>query len=219
MTDPGHVDFKTFETRREASEALATALEKDLAAGIELKGMASLVVSGGSSPTGMFQALRKRSLSWQDVCVIPSDERDVPPDHPDRNEAMIRRELLGEEATTARLVSLIPPGDIPDHFDAVVLGMGDDGHTASLFPGSPDLPEALCSEHKLARLEVPRLGVYRISLTPRALLSSQKIYLLFFGSEKRLVCEQALRENDPLKLPVSIVLGQSRVPVAIYWAP
>ena len=219
MTDSGQVVFNTFETRKEASDALAAALEKDLAAGIKCNGKASLVVSGGSSPVCMFQALRTKALSWQDVCVIPSDERDVPLDHPDRNEAMIRRELLAEEATAAQLVSLIPPGDIPDRFDAVVLGMGDDGHTASLFPGSPDLPEALCSEHKLARMEVPQLGVFRISLTPGALLSSEKIYLLFFGSEKRHVFEQALRENDPMIFPVSIVLGQTRVPVAVYWAP
>lgn len=219
MTDSGHTDFKTFETRREASEALADMLEKDLAAGIKRNGRAALVVSGGRSPVGLFQALRTRALSWQDVCVIPSDERDVPLDHPDRNETMIQHELLTENATMAQLVSLIPPGDIPDHFDAVVLGMGDDGHTASLFPGSPDLPEALRSKHKLARLEVPRLGVYRVSLTPCALLSSQKIYLLIFGSEKRHVFEQALREIDPVTFPVSIVLGQTRVPVAVCWAP
>lgn len=219
MSDTGRPEFREFETRADASDALAEALGIDLARAVQAHGEASLVVSGGTSPVAMFHALREKMLPWQNVSVIPSDERNVALEHPDRNEAMIRRELLVDQAAHARLLSLLPPGDIPDRFDAVVLGMGDDGHTASLFPDSPDLRRALDSQAQLEQLEVPRLGARRISLTPRALLSSQKIYLLFFGQEKRQVYETALQENDINRYPVSIVLGQGQVPVTVYWAP
>ena len=208
-----------FGTRADASGALAQALENDLARAVQDRGEASLVVSGGTSPAAMFHALRKKMLPWHKVSVIPSDERNVALEHPDRNESMIRRELLAEKATHARLLSLLPAGDIPGRFDAVVLGMGDDGHTASLFPDSPDLHRALGSQAQLEQLEVPRLGASRISLTPHALLSSRKIYLLFFGPEKRRVYEAAVQENDVSRFPVSVVLGQDRVPVTVYWAP
>ncbi|MEE4217123.1 MAG: 6-phosphogluconolactonase [Xanthomonadales bacterium] len=219
MSDAGRPEFREFGTRTDASDALAQALETDLAEAVQDRGEAALVVSGGTSPATMFHALRKKVLPWHKVSVIPSDERNVALEHPDRNESMIRRELLAENAADAHLLSLLPAGDIPDRFDAVVLGMGDDGHTASLFPDSPDLHRALDSQAQLEQLEVPRLGASRISLTPCALLSSRKIYLLFFGREKRRVYEAALQENDINRFPVRIVLGQHRVPVAVYWAP
>lgn len=219
MSDAGQPEFREFETRADASDALAEALKNDLAWAVQDHGEASLVVSGGTSPAAMFHALREKMIPWKSVSVIPSDERNVALEHPDRNETMIRRELLVDQAADARLLSLLPPGDIPDQFDAVVLGMGDDGHTASLFPDSPDLQKALRSENQLERLEVPRLGACRVSLTPRALLSSQKIYLLFFGLKKRRVYEMALQDHDFDRFPVSVVLGQARVPVSVYWAP
>lgn len=219
MSDAGQPEFREFGTRADASDALAQALEIDLARAVQDRGEASLVVSGGTSPAAMFHALRKKMLPWRNVSVIPSDERNVALEHPDRNESMIRRELLVDQAADARLLSLLPAGDIPGRFDAVVLGMGDDGHTASLFPDSPDLSRALGSQAQLEQLEVPRLGASRISLTPCALLSSRKIYLLFFGPEKRRVYEAALQENDVNRFPVSVVLGQGQVPVTVYWAP
>jgi 6-phosphogluconolactonase len=132
---------------------------------------------------------------------------------------MIRRELLQGPAAAARLVSLIPPGAIPERFHAVVLGMGVDGHTASLFPGSPDLRAALESDDALQRLAVPGLEADRVSLTPRALLSSRRIDLLFFGEDKRAVFEQAERPGDPTEFPVRAVLEQDRAPVTVFWAP
>jgi 6-phosphogluconolactonase len=211
--------FRAFETRADAARALANELAGVLAAALERRGSAALVVSGGTSPVEMFHQLREHAIDWTNVTVVPSDERDVPPDHPDRNEGMIRRELLQGPAAAARLVSLIPPGEIPERFHAVVLGMGVDGHTASLFPSSPDLQAALESDDALHRLSVPGPEADRVSLTPRALLSSRRIDLLFFGEEKRAVFEQAARPGDPAEFPVRAVLEQDSAPVTVFWAP
>jgi 6-phosphogluconolactonase len=194
------------------------------------QGRASLVVSGGTSPVAFFHALRRLPLSWERITVIPSDERVVPLDDPERNESMIRRELLQGPAAAARLRGLLPPGGttgslpeiaeaLPAAFDAVVLGMGADGHTASLFPDSPDLAAALRSAEALALLNVPRLGMQRVSLTPSALLAARRIDLLFFGQEKRDVFEAAAEDGAIADAPVRCVLHQDTVPVQAFWAP
>ena len=219
MSEGYSPEFLAYESRAEAAEALAGMLAGRLAAAIRDRGRASLVVSGGTSPIAMFRSLREQDLPWGSLTVVPSDERDVPEDHPDRNDAMIRRELLAGPAAAARLVSLIPPGELPDGFDAVVLGMGADGHTASLFPGSPQLQQALSSERPLERLDVPQLDMRRVSLTPSALLNSAAVFLLFFGDEKRRVYESALARRDVEILPVRVVLRQHRVPLTVFWAP
>ena len=217
MTEP--IVFHAFETRGEASGALAAELVALLQAALVEKGRAGIVVSGGSSPVAMFRALGREPLPWAKVTIVPSDEREVPPDHPDRNEAMIRRELMRGPAAQARLVGLYPPGEIPAGFDAVVLGMGSDGHTASLFPGSPDLEAALDESASLTRLEVPQLGTHRVSLTPAALLDTDRLFLLFFGDEKRAVFERARESGAVAEYPVRAVLHQGRVQAEVYWAP
>jgi len=216
---PDTIEFKSFKTREAASGALATELASVLGSVLAEHGRASLVVSGGSSPVQMFRALGSAPLAWENVTVVPSDEREVPLDHADRNEAMIRRELMTGDADRASMVSLYPAGDIPSRFDAVVLGMGSDGHTASLFPDSPDLEAALASPVPLARLDVPRLGAHRISLTPAVLLATARLFLLFFGDEKREVFDRACASGAVSEYPVRTVLRQDRVTVEVYWAP
>lgn len=219
VSERNSTELLAFEDRAGASAALAEELGAVLSTAIGARGEASLVVSGGTSPVDLFRRLREQTLDWPHLTVVPSDEREVPPDHPDRNEAMIRRELLQGPASVAAMASLIPAGDIPERFDAAVLGMGADGHTASLFPGSPDLEAALESTNHLQRLEVPQLDAFRVSLTAKALLSSRRIYLLFFGQEKLDVYQRALAGDDVTELPVRVLLQQETVPVTVYWAP
>ena len=219
MSERSRPEFLEFESRADASDALANELARILEEAVRSEGSAAIVVSGGSSPAPMFRALRGKPLPWNRVTVVPSDEREVPADHPDRNDAMIRRELLAGGASEASLAGLIPPGNLPGRFDAVVLGMGGDGHTASLFPGSPDLGRALESRGPLERLEVPQLGAHRVSLTPAVLLSCDRVFLLFFGNDKRTVFDRAARGTDVEEFPVRSVLNQDRVPVTVYWAP
>jgi len=222
--------LREFETRGEAAAALAAEVCDTLTEVSAERGRATLVVSGGTSPVAFFHQLRRLPLSWERITVVPSDERVVPMQHPDRNETMIRRELLQGPAAAARLRGLLPDSGstenlpqlaetLPATFDAVVLGMGADGHTASLFPGSPELEAALRSAEPLALLNVPRLDARRVSLTPSALLTGRRIDLLFFGEEKRAVYEAAAAGNDPAEYPVRAVLQQNRVPVRAFWAP
>ena len=215
---PSNPEFRAFENRDIASVALAAELGEILEAAIHSNGSAALVVSGGTTPGPMFRQLRERVLDWNRVTVLASDERDVPPDHPDRNERMIREELLQGPAHASTLCSLIPPGDIPGRFDAVVLGMGGDGHTASLFPGSPELDRALTSPGPLQRVTAAGLAHERVSLTAPTLLSAERIFLLFFGEEKKAVYDRAILPGPVGEFPVRVVLHQDRVPVTIFWA-
>lgn len=217
-------------SRPDASRALADEVFETLTEALAATGRAALVVSGGTSPIEFFHALRRLPLAWERITIIPSDERVVPLDHPDRNEAMIRRELLQGPASAAALRSLLPPSGatdslaeiaeaLPATFDAVVLGIGTDGHTASLFPDSPELDTALRSAEALALLNVPSQEMQRVSLTPAALLDSRRIDLLFFGEEKRAVFEAAVAEGPIADLPLRCVLQQNAVPVQAFWAP
>jgi 6-phosphogluconolactonase len=221
MAEP--LRFHSFSTRDEAALALAGELQCLLSAALKHQKEATLIVSGGSTPVGLFQELRERDLPWDRIWIVPSDERVVPANHPDRNEAMIRQTLLRSRAAAAGLVSLLSSGPLPrplfGPFEAAVLGMGEDGHAASLFPGSPDLQAALASEHMTYRLQVPQLDAKRVSLTPAAILKSKQLFLLFFGDGKRQVFERALAGGDVAEYPVRFVLQQDRVPVQVYWAP
>ena len=138
------------------SRALSRRLAANLQAAIAARGLASLVVSGGKSPIKLFELLRAESLDWSKVCVALADERWVDPTDPDSNEKLVRDVLLKQAAAAARFIGLkngAPTPDlgavsawetfarVPRPFDAVVLGMGDDGHTASLFPHSPNLAQ------------------------------------------------------------------------------
>ena len=232
MADPalGRITFRESGSREAASADLAERIAASLRRALAQRKVAHLVVSGGTSPVSFFHHLREVELPWERVVVSPSDERDVPAGHPDRNDAMIQRELLAGPAAAGRLAGFLPRGDgppvpgelleaLPARFDAVVLGMGEDGHTASLFPDSPTIDSDLACTDLTVHVTVPRLGARRISLTPAALLNTGQIDLLFFGSGKREVFEKAQRPGPASTYPVRVVLHQDRVPVRVSWAP
>jgi 6-phosphogluconolactonase len=192
------------------------------------------VVSGGESPRGLFRLLRTTRLPWEAVTIVPCDERWVAPDHADSNEGMIRRELLSGWPSDARFVSLYRPvaeaddavgelaaklAGVKRPFDTVLLGMGEDGHTASLFPDSPDIAGALRSEQDIIVQRTPRLSQARVSLTVRALLNAHEIHILFFGDAKRSVYRRALLKGPAEEFPVRAILHQDAVNVTAYWAP
>ncbi len=226
-------NFIAFDSIEKASGALAGHIAARLEAAIRQRGEASIVVCGGTSPQATFQALRRYKLVWNSVTILPTDERLLAPDHADSNTGMIRNELMREEAGAATLLSLAHSG-IPDQawlanlntrlqtlarpLDLVLLGMGEDGHTASLFPDSPDIAAALkCRKYSVVQ-QPAHLDIARLSLTPKLLLDAREIVLLFFGVEKRCVYEQAIAGNDARKMPVRFVLNQDDTPVSIYWA-
>ncbi len=218
------------------SRDLSGQLAANLRAAIAARGIASLVVSGGKSPVKMFESLRAEELDWSRVCIALADERWVDPTDPASNEKLVREVLLKEAAAAARFIGLkngAPTPDlgavsawetfarVPRPFDAVVLGMGDDGHTASLFPRSPNLASALnpAAAPGCVGMRSPVAPHPRLSLNLSALLDSRRIVLLITGAQKWSTYCAASAAGPAEEMPVRCVLRQRRTPVEVLWAP
>lgn len=223
-----------FASREEASIAAAERMAASLTRRIGSRGKASLVVSGGSTPARCFEVLSQADLEWSNVHVALSDERWVAADAVDSNEKLVRESLLVGAASRANLLGVYREDtdigircaeidqeirDRPFPFASVLLGMGTDGHFASLFPDAQNLKDSLnldstqlCVPVKTAASPHPR-----VSLTLSALSRSDEIVLLIFGDEKWRVYEAA--KSSEGMFPVSHLLQQKRAPVVVCWAP
>ncbi|WP_423821239.1 6-phosphogluconolactonase [Salinisphaera sp. SPP-AMP-43] len=220
-----------YANRSEIAQQLAEAIAERLRGAISLRGEASLVVCGGSSPKELFQHLSQQELDWSCVTVVPSDERWVPVDDERSNERLIRNTLLTGAAATATFVGLYRDTETPDQaldevatalakvpqpLDVVVLGMGDDGHTASLFPQAPDIQACLDSD---APCVAPTVGPpARISLSLGYLSNAHSMDLLIFGQDKYRVFERAQQAGAVAELPVRGVLRLERPVAKAHWA-
>ncbi len=233
---PKRIEFRIFESRSAAASAasdlLAALIRKGLAT--DPAAQASLVVSGGSTPGPCFDHLSAEVLDWSRVIVVPSDERWVPDNDPDSNEGLIKRRLLQDQAGAARVLSLYRSGieavqaplliepdlmNLSQPFSAALLGMGEDGHFASLFPDFDGLQSALDPESQVACTMVQTAGSphLRISLTLSALLNCVHTVLLIYGEAKRSVFESAYRGGSAY--PVEALLHHARAPLTVMWAP
>jgi 6-phosphogluconolactonase len=227
---------KKFSDIEAQSQALANEIAAGLRTAIAARRLASLVVSGGKSPIRMFELLRSEELDWSSVCVALADERWVDPSDPASNEKLVRDVLLKGPAAAARFLGLkngAPTPDmgavsawetfarVPRPFDAVVLGMGDDGHTASLFPGSPNLPSALdpAAVAGCVGMRAPVAPRPRLSLNLSALLDSRRIILAINGDAKWRTFLAASAPGPVPDMPVRAVLRQTRTPVEVMWSP
>ncbi len=223
-----------FNTRDEASAAAAERIAAALKRRLDQQKSASLVVSGGTSPVQCFEALAHMDICWPRVGILPSDDRWVPGEHDDSNEKLVRNKLLVNGAASADLLPFYTAGTsveeraamldqeirfVPFPFACALLGMGADGHFASLFPDAENLDEGLDLESQTLCLPVRTdASPYpRITLTLAALSRSDEIVLLFFGDDKRKVYEKAKAGNA--RYPVTRLLRQKRAPVHCYWAP
>jgi len=214
------------------AELLAETVSNALAYAVQTHGSASLVVSGGRSPVAFMEALSGCELDWRRVQVSLADERWVPPGDADSNEGLVRRHLLRNAASEARLVGLYHPADSLEEaarladqalaefsrpIDVLVLGMGNDGHTASLFPGNPNLARALrqdCAERCLP-MQAPLAPQQRLSMTYPLLAGARLQCLAIQGGDKLETLRAAL-DADPLQMPVRAFLHS---PLEIYWCP
>jgi 6-phosphogluconolactonase len=215
--------IETFADEAALADAAAAAVLRALTEGLEMRPRASLVATGGRSPGAIYGRLAHFDLEWRRVDITLSDERCVAADHPDSNSWLVCERLFCGRAAEARFHPLWPapdPGAINAlrPFDAVLLGMGEDGHIASLIPGDPDLEEALTTSDPLrpvpAGLGKPPLA--RITLTLQALIDARAIFLCVSGDAKRAVLARALAGED---LPVARLVSQSPGRMRIFWRP
>jgi 6-phosphogluconolactonase len=220
---------KKFTTLEDAASALAIDIAENINEGISARGHSLLAVSGGNTPKKVFNYLRKQKVDWNKVTITLTDERWVPNDHPESNEQLVMSHLLnylsndisfvplyGGQATLkddiksceSRLEKLSLP------FDAVYLGMGPDGHFASLFPGDETLDN---SNSLCVAVEGTNSRLARISLTASAILNARKIYLLFSGEDKLSIYRKARIPGSHYEIPIRFVLSQNEVPVMVYY--
>lgn len=216
------------------AQGLAAFVGARLRASVTSHGAASVAVSGGRTPIRFFEALSNVDLPWGRVTVTLVDERRVPADAERSNERLVRAHLLQGKAAAATFVGLYR-GSADEHSDrdlaelalaqipwpltAAVLGMGDDGHTASFFPDGDNL--AACIDPggipRVATMRAPAAIEPRLTLTLPALLSAQTIALHIEGAGKRAVLDRARQSGPEVDLPVRAVLA--RAPVEVFWCP
>lgn len=229
------VELNTFTDNETLVSKLASQIESALREAITQKGSASIAVSGGSTPVSLFHALARIELPWEQVTVSLIDERWVARNHQDSNERLVRENLLTGFAAKARFVGLKTAAAQPSAsikplsatlkaqvlpLDIAVLGMGEDGHTASFFSGSNTLYEALDLTLEAACVAVvpPEAPYARMTLSLASILSARRLFLHFLGEKKFKVFEQAVDTKDANLWPVAAVLVQKKVDVEVYYA-
>lgn len=227
------LDLNRYPDAAALDAALAAQVIEKLRAGIERRGSASLVLSGGRTPRGLFARLAATDLAWDRVRITLADERWVPPDHADSNERTVRSVLLQDKAAAARFIPLYngaadpwagldaactAVAELPRPFDVVLLGMGEDGHTASLFPAADTLPSpSTAASGDCIGVRPAQAPHDRLSLTPAALLDSRWLALHFTGSAKWSVLCEALKPGPVDTFPVRAIIQQDQVPCHVYW--
>lgn len=215
--------------------ACAIAIAADLRRELALQPRARLLLSGGQTPGPVYHALSQAPLDWDRVDVGLVDERWLLPDDPDSNARLVRTELLRDHAAVAHFEPMTQAGrhiegavatanaHARNEATTAVLGMGDDGHVASLFPGMQDLDRIFASRRDYVAIDATgcpgaRQWTQRISLTPHGLSRIAHRLLLIQGERKRMVFEQALMSGDPQRWPVLVALESSHgTPLQVHW--
>lgn len=226
--------LNTFGTRGELVDALASRIGDALSQAIATKDAALLAVSGGTTPGNLFRALSAKPIDWKRVTVTLVDERFVPPSSERSNEHLVRSTLLQNRAAAARFAGLYRDAENVEAaahaaaddlaalawpLDAVVLGMGTDGHTASFFPDADCLGTLLSPSNAdiILPVHAKTSGEPRLTLPLARLIEAPFIALHIEGAEKKRVLDTALEPSS--RLPISAVFRAARNPVQIFWAP
>ena len=220
-------------TRVEIETELSTLVSSKLESSIKEKGFATLLVSGGSTPVQLFHLLSEKDLDWKKVTIVPVDERFLPDEHPDQNGNLIKKHLLINKAAVANFCPLIlnvtdseinlnlvkrSIESVGHPFTVVILGMGTDGHTASLFPCSPELEQGLdLSNTNELLITNPKKAPYqRITFTKKALLSAENIYLHCYGAEKKKILD-SLDSFTEKTYPIKTFMNQQNNRTELFW--
>lgn len=220
--------FQAYPGRAELARALAALIAQELAAAIAARGRASLSVPGGTTPGPVFDALSQAEIDWSKVFVVLNDERWVPASSPRSNTRLLAERLFRNRAAAAQLVPLYRDAPEPEDaladlcaglrphlpLDVLLLGMGADMHTASLFPGADLLSFALTPDAPiLLPMRAEAAGEARISLTAPVLTGAGRVHVLITGAEKRRIIHEAAALT-PAEAPIALVLGRAWV----HWA-
>ena len=224
--------IEAFPTREALYDAAASTIAQALTTAVATQGVAGFAATGGSTPAPVYDRLATLTVPWDKVMVTLTDERWVPASDPSSNEKLVREHLLTGEAAKAGFSPLYFDGASHEEaalkaqagvasaapFGVVLLGVGPDGHFASLFPGSPVLARGLDPESDRLVLAVPpgdpAPDIPRISLTFQALTNTALIVLLITGQAKRALLDGEVDQA----LPIAAIVNQDRAKVRILWA-
>lgn len=226
-----HPDFDTLAT------TVAQSLSRTCAEASASRGRAVLALAGGSTPIPVYERLARSELDWSRVFLLPGDDRWVAHNNDSCNLRAMRKAFAGADANFRALTPEHADGEpdlaaaektlteLPDPFDACVLGMGGDGHFASLFPGASGLTDALNPESEAQAVVIhpdpmPADAPFaRISLTLSRIAGSRRLMLLIRGEEKRKVLQLAMADRDPERYPVAALLEHAGAALEIHWSP
>lgn len=227
------LDEYIFSAKELLDDALSVQIANLLRSAIEGKNSATLILSGGNTPKGMLDKLSQINLPWEKVTVLLADERWVGPDHERSNEKMLRQCFLKNNATKATLISLhishVEANEAPPLFeeklqflersaDVLVLGMGEDGHTASLFPCAKNIEQLLSDKNQLKTVMVAPLTApdKRISLSFPILADAENIFVHFTGDLKKEIFQKIAAGFQDA--PLGRLLGATEANTRLYWA-
>ena len=226
--------INTFKSRTELDNTLAQNVASLLSEAVSKNGKASIAVSGGSTPKGFFAALSNIDLPWANITVTLADERWVNIDSDASNTRLVFESLIQNKAVDAKFFHLKQGVKLNEEtladlnvavdssllpFDVVILGMGEDGHTASLFPCSEQIDVCL-DENSPSIISVqPETAPHqRVSFSYQALKNSQHIILHICGDNKRQVLDQALSNSNAKEMPIRAFLHSQDVNTQVLWA-
>ena len=233
------ISLNRFDSRDQMFKSLAVDCETRLKNTLIKNDKASFIVPGGTTPAPVFLELSKSDLEWEKITIAQSDERWLDSDHPQSNQRLTENTFLINNAAQAGYVAMKNSSvtaskalaqcnqdyHIISPFTVTMLGMGLDGHIASLFPNSNHIEEGLSLDNKDLCIDIdatgcPVAGEYteRMSLTLNAILASEQIILLITGDEKLKLVEHWLDKQPERSCPISFLLNQTKTPLAIYWA-
>ncbi|MBL4696557.1 MAG: 6-phosphogluconolactonase [Rhizobiaceae bacterium] len=227
------MEIHVMENRELLAKSLTDQIEAELRLAIELKGKASLAVSGGSTPVLFFKTLSQRPLDWEKITITLVDERWVDDSEDRSNAKLVKDFLLQNLAAVAKFQPLYQPGMEAEAaiatieaaiepllpFDALVLGMGEDGHTASFFPNGDKLEAAtdLNTKATISTMRAQAAGEVRVTLTLPAILSANFLAIHLEGGKKQQVMAKALIEGPANELPIRHVLRNYQ-DVELFWS-
>ena len=227
--------LNNFSSREQLDTTLAEQVSTLLQSALALKGKASIAVSGGSTPKGFFKALSEKDIDWKNVTITLADERWVDINSSDSNTRLVHEHLLQNKAAVAKFFHLKQGEHLCDEtladlnlaatntllpLDVLILGMGEDGHTASLFPCSEQIQQGLEQGNSSALMKVePATAPHqRITFSFAALSETNNIFLHISGDSKKQVLEHVLASTDIYAMPIRAFLQNDRITTQVYWA-